>query len=254
MKRIPLLLLPLLASFAPQDPTPQEESPATSGQDATGEARETEKPDLVRWARAFRRHWPKATYRVLKNGREVGTYVQENRITKYNERELLLFSDELTTGSQDGYKAQTTHLLAEDLPTRLVQANTKIDGIKLTFAGGRVRGQALMKAPVDLPIEKVFVTETDLLRGAPRVARVKGAEVTLPFLDLSLLPDPGAVTEGTLRCQGEHELELNGETLRTWKYRWNPARGRPTFFWYGEQGELLRRERRSEVWELKGAE
>ena len=256
------LLACLLLSLGPgadfhnrdgQEATPPggQEAETQEGPEAPGA---TELPDDVEWVRGFVRHWPSAKYTIWRGERELGTYTQGNKLIKLKGREILEFTDAVEIPGADGYRAQATHTLSIGLPTRSLQASTKIDGIKLAFSGGRMKGQALMKKPVDLEVPKRFLTDVDLLRGVPRVPALKGAEKVFPYVDLKALPNPAAVSEGTLRCQGQEPLELGGETVIAWKYRWHPVDARPTFFWYGERGELLQRLRRKELWKLQASD
>jgi hypothetical protein len=207
--------------------------------------------DPVESARRLVKHWGTARYVITRGRKEVGTYVQRNTIQRVGGQNLLEFVDTVTIGgAKNRLGARTIHALQEGLPILRFNAQIDVDEIDLAFEDGRVKGTGLMKAAIDIEASEPLLTGIDLLRGLPRVPQAKGASAEFLILKPEALPKPEALMTGTLRCAGRDDLEIEGETYPAWKYRWQAGEERPILFWYGEDGQLLRRDQRKEVWLL----
>lgn len=242
-----LALTPLLAGTLPA----QEEDPPAPPSESAPEAPEARAAaaDDVAWARALVEAWPGAKYKIMRGKRRLGTYEQRNSLTMHEGTPMLEYHDVVRYSNQPApYQVQSFQELEPGLPTVLYQAVMNIDGIRAVFDEGRARGVALMKKPFDLAAPRLFVTETALLRGQPRIPRVEGESAELDFVDIVGLPKETAVRKGHLRCMGREDVEIAGAQRSAWKYRWQAEGKRPTLLWYGEHGELLRRQSRQEVW------
>ena len=253
-----LAALGVLLPYPAEAASPSQESETTEAPDATPQGAEAtdesgtvdaELADPVQAARQLARRWSSASYVITRGRKEVGTYVQQNVVQRARDKEVLEFHDAVTIGKATNRLAARTVLeLAPGLPMLLFQAQVDVDQIELAFAAGRAKGSGLMKSVIDVEIPDATLTAMQLLRGLPRMPRVKGASAEFTLLKPEALPAPEALVPGTLRCAGQDDLEIAGQVYVAWKYRWRTEGERPVFLWYGEDGQLLRREQRKEVW------
>lgn len=202
-------------------------------------------PDPRALARRLAERWPKASYRMLADGTEIGTYVQENAVVTTADGDVLRLTDTFT-GDWDGEKVNSriTTACALDAYYRSQSfSNETTDGeevsrVRADFHDGRVVGTRAGEA-VDRELPAEYVTEMTLLRCPPFLRFEEGAVFPITVVSTDTLLPRGE--DQVLTCQGREVLAIGASKVPAWKLGVGRRGGRPeAVFWFGEDRQLLR--------------
>jgi len=244
-----LCLFPPLPSQE-EAPAPAPEAPTvTAGaQDGAG-AMPAPDPEALAVARDFAKAWPMAAYTIVRGKREVGVYVQKNTMSKFEDEPAIEFVDHVTypkASSQVTF--QTICALDRDLSMRGIMGKLLVGQFQLRFTDGRAQGVQVGQTPVDMEVPESFLTNFTLHRGTLWLGAGEGFQQEYDFVDLESVPNKGSVQKGTLSFLGTEIIDFEGTPLPCRKFRWQVGEERPTFLWYGDQGQLLQKLNKKEYW------
>ena len=244
----------------PQDEAPQEEDEGTSPA-AEGPTPVPAFPDLgvtdeeaLKGSRALAKSWGTAAYRILiqrnkKRQVEVGIYVQNNSMGAIEGEQVLQCTDFLTMPKMQAEMSFRTICDANARArVRGVTGEIPTGKMRIEFEDGRAVGSNIGQTPVDSPIPELFLTKFSVLRGLHWLRFEEGWSATFPYLDIEKLPGERANSSGTMKCLGPVTLQIEGGEYPSWKFRWAQLEKEPIFVWFGEDGRMLKRQEKSEIW------
>lgn len=216
------------------------EKPAGDASEARASA-----SDPAALARRFAERWPKASYRMLAGGKEVGTYVQENAVVATEDGDTLRLTDTFfgNRGGDEGKSTITTACALDAYYRPRSFSNETTDGEQVTrvqadFHDGRIVGTTADEA-IDRELPAAFVTEMTLLRCPPFLRFEAGAVHPIEVVSTDTLRPRDA--DQVLTCLGREELTIGEARFSAWKLGIGRKGGQAeAVFWFGEDRQFLR--------------